>query len=560
MTIKQLLQRISLFILLPSSLCARVIFVNIDAPCSADCNGVTWTTAFKDLQQAIAVASENDEIWVAQGTYLPHSTSRQTSFYLSKDVVLLGGFRGNEAKKDRRNPKKYLTVLSGDIGEEGNPMDNSYAILLTVNLSTATLIDGFTISDGNANHMENLVHENGGGWVNMAFDGATSSPTVRNCIFENNRAIGNGGAFYNDGKLATCSPLVKDCVFRNNSAKFGGAVFNNANAGQCNPTFLNCQFIENIADQDIAIKGTGGVMYSFTQNKGGSKIRFANCLFWKNRAYNGGGLYSLTGQGKSVVEITNCTFYQNTANVGGVIYLNAAPEGNNLATILNSILWQSDGGFNRHFHFSGKGSPKITLNASIVDATDCLELSAEFGDVICNNHQVYFNLNPEFKNPARGDFHLKSISPAIDKGNDLAIRLLHLEEDFEGDLRASGQKVDLGMDESISFSSPFKASYQSAIFYQQTDLQPLHQSRHQSALNLTPNPVDDYLYLQLDEDLEGIFSFGIFNMLGKQVQSSTLKFIHGRAKIDLNPDLPSGMYILVLENYPGSHQFVKALK
>src|SRR5690349_20250962 len=48
---------------------ASVYFV--DRSASGANNGATWFDAFVDLQDAMTVAKFGDEIWIAQGAYLP---------------------------------------------------------------------------------------------------------------------------------------------------------------------------------------------------------------------------------------------------------------------------------------------------------------------------------------------------------------------------------------------------------------------------------------------------------------------------------------------------------
>ena len=46
-------------------------------------DGSSWNDAFPDLQQALAVSMDGDEIWVSQGTYYPTTTTdRSISFVL----------------------------------------------------------------------------------------------------------------------------------------------------------------------------------------------------------------------------------------------------------------------------------------------------------------------------------------------------------------------------------------------------------------------------------------------------------------------------------------------
>src|SRR5580700_5537757 len=68
---------------LPSS---TIWYVN-DAAAGSN-NGLSWANAFTSLQSALADAQSGDQIWVAQGTYMPTSGSDRTvSFALDGGVA-----------------------------------------------------------------------------------------------------------------------------------------------------------------------------------------------------------------------------------------------------------------------------------------------------------------------------------------------------------------------------------------------------------------------------------------------------------------------------------------
>ena len=67
-------------------------FVDIDVVSSG--NGTSWQTAVKIIQEAIDKASDNDEIWVKKGVYLPNKIIN-----VEKSVKILGGFNGTETAR-----------------------------------------------------------------------------------------------------------------------------------------------------------------------------------------------------------------------------------------------------------------------------------------------------------------------------------------------------------------------------------------------------------------------------------------------------------------------------
>jgi len=56
-------------------------------------DGLSWATAFADLQAALAADADDDQIWIAQGTYLPTEAmgDRNISFTINSKIALYGG-------------------------------------------------------------------------------------------------------------------------------------------------------------------------------------------------------------------------------------------------------------------------------------------------------------------------------------------------------------------------------------------------------------------------------------------------------------------------------------
>jgi hypothetical protein len=70
------------------------IFVDLNAPGPAH-DGLSWGSAFTDLQLALQSAISRDEIRIADGTYRPTSgTDRAISFQLRNGIAINGGFAG----------------------------------------------------------------------------------------------------------------------------------------------------------------------------------------------------------------------------------------------------------------------------------------------------------------------------------------------------------------------------------------------------------------------------------------------------------------------------------
>jgi hypothetical protein len=83
-------------------------------------DGSSWTNAFANPQQALAVANEGDQIWVGAGTYKPGSLQTDSFAIVDDDIKMFGGFSagGGETALSQRNPLVNLTYLSGDIDND----------------------------------------------------------------------------------------------------------------------------------------------------------------------------------------------------------------------------------------------------------------------------------------------------------------------------------------------------------------------------------------------------------------------------------------------------------
>ncbi|MCK5612241.1 right-handed parallel beta-helix repeat-containing protein, partial [Candidatus Pacearchaeota archaeon] len=164
-----------------------------------DASGLTWDSAFKFLQDALEQASYfGGEIWVAEGTYNPNmdkynpsgSGGRSQSFDMIDGVRILGGFKGDETVSYQRNWKAHVTTLSGDLLDDDDPDtfanydENSYHVVTSGKGISFTVLDGFTISGGNADGGETETNSGGGLY---------GSAIVKNCKFISNMAAGDGG-------------------------------------------------------------------------------------------------------------------------------------------------------------------------------------------------------------------------------------------------------------------------------------------------------------------------------------------------------------------------------
>lgn len=266
-------------------------------------NGTSWSEAFGCLQQALQVAHQGDEIWVAAGKYTPTTgNDRTVSFVIPNGVKLYGGFAGHETSLSARNFNANYTILSGEIGSPSIE-DNSYTVVYTKNVDESTIIDGFVITGGfsNVTSAKGDQKRCGAGWYNDGSNGA-SNPIILNCTFRNNYGR-DGAGLYNYAKNGVANPSIKNCKFIANRADLdGGAIYNEGSNGKCSPYIENCLFEENEATYGAGILNTG---------KGGEIMPIVmGSKFVGNTAYvKGTDIYdSLSEQGICEAIVKNCSF------------------------------------------------------------------------------------------------------------------------------------------------------------------------------------------------------------------------------------------------------------
>ena len=139
------------------------LYVESDA--DGDHNGYSWADAYNTLDEALAVVVSGEQIWVAAATYTPDTDGlgdpREATLGLINGVEIYGGFDGSERRLDQRDWLAKRTILSGDLGVNGN----SYHVVTGLNTDRTAGINGFIIQDGIANG--GSTNGSGGGCILM---------------------------------------------------------------------------------------------------------------------------------------------------------------------------------------------------------------------------------------------------------------------------------------------------------------------------------------------------------------------------------------------------------
>jgi parallel beta-helix repeat protein len=253
---------------------------------------------YGSIQEAIDASISGGQIEVAPGTYNEAIDFKGKAIWLYSS----GG--------------PDVTTIDGD---------GAYHVVQCMTAEgPGTILEGFTITGGNANGTD--LNSGGGGMIN------NGSPTVKNCTFTDNSAIGSGGGMYN----AWGNPTVTNCTFTGNSANEHGGGMANYSGGPTptsSATVTNCTFSYNWAGE------RGGGLHNFL-----SSPTFTGCTFNGNNAvFYGGGMDNYA---ESNPEITNCTLNGNTAgeNGGGMCNDQSSPTLTNCDLSGNSLIGGSGGG------------------------------------------------------------------------------------------------------------------------------------------------------------------------------------------------------------------------
>ena len=476
-----------------SLICSSFATIYVDSSKTTSGDGSSWAEAFKELRDALYYANQCSSIaaiHVAKGTYKPtNDAGRDSTFAIYRGGLKIDG--GYPTGGGTKNTAANQTVLSGDIGAISDSTDNSYHILVIVELGSnadSVVIDGFTITKAhafgtgrNSLHGISVSRQDGGGiyaggqvssktairnciiTANSAYEGGGimnelgSSPTLMNCVFAKNSAVIDGGGIYNSNCLSVIkgcsftgnraglsgagmqngnsSVVVDSCIFSNNLSGDGGGGVQNENSS---PYFSNCTFINNFSENN-----RGGGM----ANIGGSPV-VTNCTFIRNYSYNDATAVS---NEVSRALFKNCTFSANYGDAGSVI----STSGTTPVVVTNSIIW---------------GNNKVSIGNTTVSNPAIYNTNGGNTTVTYSDIQGGYSgtgnisSDPLFIDSADADgadnifgtaddgLHLQAGSPAINTGSNAAVPA-GVTTDIAGAARIQDGIVDIGAYEGSSCPS-----------------------------------------------------------------------------------------------------------
>lgn len=271
---------------------AEILYVDNSATDGAD-TGLNWQNAFLDLQDALDYARHSScaqvhSIYVAQGTYSPGDAESDT-FDLQElaGIALYGGFPTGGCDFSLRNPKRYVTTLTGYI-------DQTHRNTTVVTMGNDTLLSGFTITQGD--------------FTGYGVYGSAVDFTLDTCTVEDNKRY---GVYAENGNVE-----VKWCHIKQNDSDgiyHQGVGFqltvSNSWIRQSGLNGIACQdstpFVANsvITESDMSLNGRAGIMLF----NPASTPRLHNLTIAHNKTMGIGLL------GTMLPEIQNSIVYHNGA-------------------------------------------------------------------------------------------------------------------------------------------------------------------------------------------------------------------------------------------------------
>jgi hypothetical protein len=443
-----------------------------------------------DLQTALDNAFDYDTLYVAQGSY---TGSGDVVISLTKSIKLVGGWDGSPEGMPIRDPVTYTSTLDGE----------GFRRVIYVGESTTPTIDGFTITRGNATGLGGGTFDDGdaGGGIYSL----NAAPVLQNNTISNNiassvsvtRSFGGGIYIKSDSFKAVVSnndvisnsagidtkqgdggglylysrAIVKDNNFQDNKAcsqcphSYGGGLY-------IAFTTSGCDIINNTFENNQAFRG-GGLLFFW------SAIHLTGNTIIKNTATDyGGGVLSWYDGGS---EIDANTILSNTAvsDGGGVLF--RVKTGSELTLLSNNIIASNKadrygGGVYAYsdWHIAaismthntlvdngtalaiGNNMTVTFINNIVANHNEGLSVLWHTGHITADHNLFWFNTidgitgtnavfgDPAFVNPVLHDYHIQSVSAAVDNGVNAGVA-----GDIDGDARPVGKGFDIGADEYV---------------------------------------------------------------------------------------------------------------
>ncbi|MEO0403515.1 MAG: choice-of-anchor Q domain-containing protein, partial [Bacteroidota bacterium] len=227
-----------------------VLYVDQDATGTND--GSSWENALTHWGDISGNLDGIEQVWVAEGFYLTEDANGDSFLQSARqDLEIYGGFAGNETSLSARIPFGMETIISCDIGVQGDFSDN---------YSRPLAFQGYPDDSRATYFMQDLIWESSAGQSVLFANNC--DVTADRCVFRN--SLGDTNTIYvNIGGTFSFT----NCLFHhNNHVDFGPFLLIGAGG---DVEFINCTITEGNASQ----------LGSLSE---GEEMRFTNCILWNN--------------------------------------------------------------------------------------------------------------------------------------------------------------------------------------------------------------------------------------------------------------------------------------
>ncbi len=401
-------------------------------------DGLSWTAPKRSIQAGVNAARDDGHPLVLVSNGLNWSSSASV---LVTNAITVRAF----------SPAPADTVITGSGGwpvfRIGHP---------------GAVVDGFTV--------RGIYVANAGGARGAG--AYITNGILQNCVLTNNYAHeGGGGVFMTGGMVSNCVLAANYSVTSGSGSPTGG------NIHMTGGTVVDCRVTDS--PKGYGIRMTGGLIdrcyvarntmgYHNAEGAYGGGIRSENASVIRNSVIvdnystgGGGGIY-MTGAG-GVVE--NCTIIGNLAAAdGGGIWANSQ------GTIRNCIVWGN---------MAGAGNKQNIRKAANTTLVNTL---FDQSPGVTGTGTV--SLDPQFADPANGDYRLLPGSPAINTGDNQTWQETALDRDRNP--RRVGT-VDIGAFEALApDTGSFRANFVADARRGTTSLQVIFQAHAAGANTNAP--------------------------------------------------------------------------
>jgi len=381
------------------------------------------------IQQAITAASDGDIIIVKDGTY---SGSGNYDISFEGKAIMLASENG---------PSNCIVDAEAEAG-----------VFVFENQETpSSVLKGFTITGGAAR-----APFHGGG---ILCSGA--SPLIIDNVVTGNTAgsdgpdsAGRGGGIYSDSDA-----VIMRNIIHSNEAYYGGGLYLETFGGACTQnqvssnsarygggmhlSYVQTSIVSNTITENEAAMGAGGYVIATGALRGNT---ISNNVASATGAFSyGGGLYLQ----QSACTVDSNMIWKNEADIGGAVYLydNSCPKMTNDTLVHNLSKAPFPGGVACDPDSSAEIRNCILWNNG-----------TEFSGTVVSKYSCYRGATqasgnvpdfPYFVDEEHDDYHIRSYSPCLNKGDSRSLGV----GDIDRDRRVLLGCVDIGADEATS-SSP----------------------------------------------------------------------------------------------------------